>query len=156
MRSKGYFWLTTRPLQMGSWAQAGTVVSIDYSGMINAGDDERDDDGSSQDQDEEKANEGEGELSAQEVVFIGNFNAEEKEKIIRDLDDSLLTDAELALFEDGNLSEFEDPWEDWPPAYGSDDEHDHESHDDDGNGDGADRIEDDRPGKSLTKKRRIE
>lgn len=127
MRSKGYFWLATRPEQLGSWAQAGTILTINYAGMI--GDDDEDEDGGDteekqEEQSEEEEEEGEEEEEStpiqQQLVFIGSFIGEEKKLLEKELDSCLLSDAEMGLFEKGELGEFEDPWETWPPVDDSD------------------------------------
>merc|ERR1711991_938842 len=139
MRSKGYYWLATRPLQMGTWSTAGTILSIDYAGVIGEEEEEEEEEGENNDADDQhkakkpKSSETEvagGENGAddnggrQKIVLIGSFTAEEKIKIRQDLDSCLLNDEEMKLFTAGNLSEFEDPWEVWPPVDESDDEHD--------------------------------
>ena len=156
MRSKGYYWLATRPLQVGTWSTAGTILSIDYAGVIedeeeedNHGDDDAEKEkesvnNSNKDHPKSKKQKSEAEVGVeteekgnddndggrQKLVLIGNFTLEEKMKIRQDLDDCLLTDEEMKLFNEGNLSEFTDPWEDWPPVDEAGHDHDHQ-HDDD-------------------------
>lgn len=130
MRSKGYFWLATRPDQLGSWAQAGGMLAIDCAGTLDDEEvDEDDDKEEKQDRPEVKAKEEQESTNKtqQQLVFIGSFVGEDKTLLEKDLDSCLLSDAEMALFEDGNLSEFEDPWETWPPVDGEDDDHDHDN-----------------------------
>ena len=139
MRSKGYYWLATRPLQIGTWSTAGTILSIDYAGVIDDEEEEEEEeegsDGAKNDEQKSKRKKsdikeetrekgGNDNDGRQKLVLIGNFTLEEKKKIRQDLDNCLLTDHELELFDDGKLDEFEDPWAPWPPL--DEDGHDHD------------------------------
>ena len=140
MRSKGYYWLATRPSQIGTWSTAGTILSIDYAGVIEEAqkddeEDTRDDAKNNEQKSKEKETDIDEEIKGvddsggrQKLVLIGKFTIEEKKKILRDLDDCLLTDNELKMFDDGKLDKFEDPWAPWPPL--EEDGHDHEHNDD--------------------------
>lgn len=104
-RSKGFFWLATRPHSIGEWAQAGGILTVGYSGEWE----------DIEGEEEEGENESE-EAGApvQKIVFIGQLSAEDKVAMTAELSACLLTDSEMKMFEAGDLESFEDPWEDWP------------------------------------------
>ncbi|PTY38596.1 4-hydroxytetrahydrobiopterin dehydratase [Saccharospirillum sp. MSK14-1] len=111
IRSKGYFWLATRPDYVGQWQQAGGIARYGFAGMFWAA--------VSQDrwpQDDDY-------LSAirsiwqepfgdrrQELVFIGQNL--ERDQVMEKLDACLLSDAELASGQDA-WRELEDPFPAW-------------------------------------------
>lgn len=70
LRSKGWFWLASRPLEVGSWSQAGGLMRYGYAGQW---------------EDETCA-------PKQELVFIGQHI--DFEKLSAELDACLLNDAE--------------------------------------------------------------
>ena len=94
IRSKGYFWLATRPEFAGQWSQAGGIAHYGFAGMFWKAVPEKD-----WPQDEEYLAsikkqwvEPFGDMR-QELVFIGQ-NLDQK-KIIKKLDECLLTEEEL-------------------------------------------------------------
>jgi G3E family GTPase len=94
LRSKGFFWLATRPQYCGQWNQAGGIARYGYAGMFWKAVPK-----SRWPQDEEarkyimeKWEEPFGDMR-QELVFIGQ--SLDKDDICRQLDECLLTDTEL-------------------------------------------------------------
>ena len=96
-RSKGIFWLASRPDQAGQWAQAGTVLSIEGMGPWQS-------------------------EPEQEIVFIGNFQADEKKLIEEELNKCLVAQNELDLL----VEDFEDPFLDWSAGPASEEQDDEE------------------------------
>jgi G3E family GTPase len=97
LRSKGFFWLASRPNEAGYWSQAGALLMIEYAGPWGEGETGsletgRLETGVADDRDDEV----EADLGAprQELVFIGVELS--KAAMIAQLDAALLTDAELA------------------------------------------------------------
>lgn len=96
LRSKGYFWLATRPQEAGSWSQAGGLMRYDYAGRWWR----FTPDAQWPDDDETRAtiqNKWDAECGdcRQELVFIGqhiDFN-----RLCAELDQCLLTDIEWNL-----------------------------------------------------------
>ncbi|PKB88048.1 4-hydroxytetrahydrobiopterin dehydratase [Ewingella americana] len=111
LRSKGFFWLATRPRHAGNWSQAGGIARYGLAGTFWKALPERD-----WPQDEEtrahimgKWQEPFGDMR-QEIVFIGqNLN---KEEIVRRLDDCLLSVEQMAEGIDRWL-EMADPFPEW-------------------------------------------
>jgi len=111
LRSKGFFWLATRPRHAGNWSQAGGSARYGLAGIFWKALPERD-----WPQDEEtrahimeKWQEPFGDMR-QEIVFIGqNLN---KEEIVRRLDDCLLSVEQMAEGIDRWL-EMADPFPEW-------------------------------------------
>ena len=111
IRSKGFFWLASRPDYAGSWSQAGGVARQGLAGMWWACVSEE-----RWPEDEESRNfilsnwvEGVGD-SRQEIVFIG-INMD-KGQLIEQLNNALLTDEEMLLGPEGWL-QFADPFTPW-------------------------------------------
>jgi G3E family GTPase len=111
LRSKGFFWLATRPRHAGNWSQAGGIARYGLAGTFWKALPERD-----WPQDEEtrahimeKWQEPFGDMR-QEIVFIGqNLN---KEEIVRRLNDCLLSVEQMAEGIDRWL-EMADPFPEW-------------------------------------------
>ena len=122
MRSKGYFWLATRPEMMGNWAQAGIMFQVQCAGTWRDPEDDNEEDNEEEEDEGDEEEEG----GYQELVFIGNFEGNEKELMQEQLNSCLLTDEEMELFKEGRLDQFEDPWADWPEAPDDDDDDDEE------------------------------
>ncbi|KAF3484254.1 uncharacterized protein GIQ15_03578 [Arthroderma uncinatum] len=128
LRSKGFFWLATRPLQFGEWSQAGGMLTVSCGGPWFA---EVPDDAWPEDREVRQSIENDFQGlwgdRRQELVFIGEGIG--TEKITALLDECLLDDKEMARWEKvmGNkgLSReekadllagmWEDGWEEWPP-----------------------------------------
>ena len=111
LRSKGFFWLASRPHAAGEWAQAGGIVRHGPGGVWWA-DAPREDWPSDPDQRARIESEFEGEFGdrRQEIVFIGqNLEADHTRET---LDKCLLTDAEMALGME-QWKEFDDPFPQW-------------------------------------------
>ena len=94
IRSKGFFWLATRPEFAGQWSQAGGIAHYGFAGMFWKAVPEKD-----WPQDEEYLSsikeqwvEPFGDMR-QELVFIGQHL--DKEKMIKSLDECLLTEDEV-------------------------------------------------------------
>lgn len=111
VRSKGYFWLASRPEYAGTWSQAGGVARQGYGGIWWASVPR-----ASWPSDEESLAliqdnwlDGVGD-ARQELVFIGIDMDEQSLRV--QLNDALLTDAEMATGLASWLS-FEDPLEPW-------------------------------------------
>ncbi|MBA2781133.1 zinc metallochaperone GTPase ZigA [Billgrantia kenyensis] len=111
LRSKGFFWLATRPQFAGQWSQAGGIAHYGFAGMFwKAVPESRwPTDPETRAYIMEKWEEPFGDMR-QELVFIGQ-NLDEA-RIRRALDDCLLGDAELA---DGPQAwaSFPDPFPPW-------------------------------------------
>lgn len=127
LRSKGFFWLATRPLQFGEWSQAGGMLTVGCGGPWFA---EVPRDMWPEDKDvyesiERDFQEPWGDRR-QEIVFIGE--GIDIEKITRALDECLLDDEDMARWEEVMKDEkmssqekaeilgrmWEDGWEGWP------------------------------------------
>ncbi len=115
IRSKGYFWLATRPHFAGYWSQAGGIARYGFAGMFWKAVPESD-----WPQDEEalqsiKENWEEpfGDMR-QELVFIGQ--GLDKDQVIEALDQCLLSDDDVLLGRD-HWATFPDPFpEEWKEA----------------------------------------
>ncbi|MDO8333303.1 MAG: zinc metallochaperone GTPase ZigA [Nitrosomonas sp.] len=94
LRSKGYFWLATRPDYAGQWNQAGGIAHYDCAGMFwkAVPKDQWPDDQEYLNFIKEKWIEPFGDMR-QELVFIGQ--GLDQQDLCRQLDNCLLTDAEL-------------------------------------------------------------
>lgn len=112
LRSKGYFWLASRPQIAGSWSHAGVVIIADPGGYWWA-ETPREEWNLTDEQEiaelESVWDEHVGDRR-QEIVIIGQDLT--PSDIIAALDDCLLTDDELALGVDA-WCEFEDPFTPW-------------------------------------------
>ncbi|MCH8531229.1 MAG: zinc metallochaperone GTPase ZigA [Saccharospirillum sp.] len=112
IRSKGYFWLASRSECAGQWSQAGGIAHYDFAGFFWAS---MSRDNWPDDPDYLKA------IAAnwvepfgdarQELVYIGHQL--DKVDICRQLDDCLLTDAEMAL-DKSAWRDLPDPFPVWP------------------------------------------
>lgn len=127
LRSKGFFWLATRPFQFGEWSQAGGMLTVGCGGPWFTYVPEED---WPEDKDVRKSIQNDFQEpwgdSRQEIVFIGE--SIDTDKITACLDDCLLNDEEMGKFKKvmnnkrlskeqqmnklGNI--WEDGWEDWP------------------------------------------
>ncbi|KAJ0396316.1 hypothetical protein ATCC90586_008992 [Pythium insidiosum] len=116
LRSKGVFWLATRPKNYGTWSQAGLYCTMANGGMWIA------------DYPEKRRTRSMKELPnydelmalefgdrGQEIVFIGRFGAGtgEIDAIRSALDRCLLSDEELASYRELDVEDWEDPFEPW-------------------------------------------
>lgn len=114
LRSKGFFWIASKPHAVNIWSQAGNSSSIDYQGLwlASLAPDEWDlsDDELKAVQDSWDDTFGD---RTQELVFIGK-NLEEM-KWRNKLDELLLHDEELALGRDYWINFFNDPFKDYIP-----------------------------------------
>ncbi|KAJ5226444.1 hypothetical protein N7468_007669 [Penicillium chermesinum] len=128
LRSKGFFWLPTRPFQFGEWSQAGGILTIGCGGPWFA---EVPDDVWPEDPDVRKSIQNDFQEPwgdrRQEIVFIGE--GIDPEKVSAALDECLLDDYDMKKWEkvmkNKKLSReaktkklaalFEDGWEEWPP-----------------------------------------
>jgi G3E family GTPase len=88
-RSKGLFWLASRPFVAGQWAQAGTVLVIEGMGPWQSD-------------------------PEQEVVLIGDFQPSERLAIENELRECLLTNSEMEDFVQERFESFDDPFLPWP------------------------------------------
>ncbi|KAL4805409.1 CobW/HypB/UreG, nucleotide-binding domain-containing protein [Aspergillus unguis] len=127
LRSKGFFWLATRPMHFGEWSQAGGMLTVGCGGPWFT---EVPDEDWPEDRDVRQSieNDFQGKWGdrRQELVFIGE--GLDVEKITGLLDGCLLDDADMKKWEGvmgrktlskarkvEKLSEmWEDGWEDWP------------------------------------------
>lgn len=111
LRSKGVFWLATRPKYIGQWNQAGGVARYGYAGMFWKAIPENQwpDDAESRQEIMEKWVEPFGDMR-QELVFIGQNL--DKDAITGKLDDCLLTDAELGAGKSA-WKKLDDPFPAW-------------------------------------------
>ncbi|SHE56275.1 GTP-binding protein [Streptoalloteichus hindustanus] len=92
LRSKGFFWLATRPDVAGLWSQAGPNIALEPAALWSTMDGHR----------------------GQEIAFIG-VDLDPAEPFRR-LDPALLTDAELAEGPEG-WRRFPDPLPDWEASH---------------------------------------
>ncbi|KAL4973522.1 CobW/HypB/UreG, nucleotide-binding domain-containing protein [Aspergillus desertorum] len=127
LRSKGFFWLATRPSHFGEWSQAGSMLTVGCGGQWFA---EVSDEAWPEDKDVRESIErdfrGEWGDRRQELVFIGEgLDADAVTKLLNQclLDDEDMTRWEkvmrskkLSMSEKAEkLREvWEDGWEDWP------------------------------------------
>ncbi len=111
IRSKGFFWLATRPMYAGNWSQAGGIAHHGFAGLFwKAIPKERwPQDKESIDFIKQKWVEPFGDMR-QELVFIGQ--GLDKNKIIKLLDQCLLTDEDFLLGKK-HWSTFSDPFPAW-------------------------------------------
>lgn len=111
IRSKGYFWLATRPILAGTWSQAGGIAHHGFAGMFWKAIPEEHwpKEQESIDYIKEKWVEPFGDMR-QELVFIGQ--GLDKNKITQLLDDCLLSDSDLLSGKD-NWAKFQDPFPAW-------------------------------------------
>ena len=111
IRSKGFFWLATRPMYAGNWSQAGGIAHHGFAGMFwKAIPKERwPEEKEAIDYINEKWVEPFGDMR-QELVFIGQ--GLDQTKITKLLDECLLSDADLLLGKDF-WAKFPDPFPKW-------------------------------------------
>lgn len=111
LRSKGFFWLASRPFEAGSWHQAGGILRYGRAGLFwKAIPRNRwPQDAETLQAIHEKWQEPFGDMR-QEIVFIGQHL--DKNRIIRQLNDCLLTDRELVAGVENWLA-LEDPFPAW-------------------------------------------
>ena len=112
LRSKGFMWLATRPLNMGEWSQAGAILVVSNAGpwMVNLDPADWSDD---EDTVKQKFSEVE-EIGDRrnEIVFIGTFEDMDRERISKALDECLVTDEQMhKIMEEG--VDMDDPFEKW-------------------------------------------
>ena len=114
IRSKGYFWLATRPQFAGTWNQAGGMAHHGFAGMFWKAIPENrwPKDKESLDYIKEKWVEPFGDMR-QELVFIGQ--GLDQKHITQLLDNCLLSDADLSLGKD-HWAKLPDPFPDWGEA----------------------------------------
>ena len=96
LRSKGFFWLASRPAEAGYWSQAGALLTIEYGGLWEEGKTENRETEDRETREASVDDEIEADMGTprQELVFIGVAMAQAE--MIAQLDAALLTDAELA------------------------------------------------------------
>ena len=96
LRSKGFFWLASRPDEAGYWSQAGALLTIEYGGLWEEGKTENRETEDRETREASVDDEIEADMGTprQELVFIGV--AMPQAEMIAQLDAALLTDAELA------------------------------------------------------------
>ena len=111
IRSKGFFWLATRPMFAGNWNQAGGIAHHGVAGLFWKAipKDRWPEDQESIDFIKEKWVEPFGDMR-QELVFIGQKL--DKNKITELLEECLLTDEDLLLGKD-HWAKFPDPFPEW-------------------------------------------
>jgi len=111
IRSKGYFWLASRPEFAGQWSQAGGIARYGFGGMFwkSVPKDRWPTDQDYLDSIEKNWVEPFGDMR-QELVFIGQ--SLDEAEITHALDDCLLTDEELLRGKDYWLT-LDDPFPSW-------------------------------------------
>ena len=111
IRSKGFFWLATRPMYAGSWSQAGGIAHHGFAGLFWKAipKDNWPQEKEAIDYIKEKWVEPFGDMR-QELVFIGQ--GLDQDKITQLLDECLLSDADLLLGKD-YWTQFPDPFPVW-------------------------------------------
>ena len=110
IRSKGYFWLATRPQFAGHWSQAGGIARYGFAGMFwkAVPEDQWPLDQDSLDSIKENWEEPFGDMR-QEIVFIGQ--GLDKDQVFKELDACLLSDEDL-LQGKNHWAKFTDPFPD--------------------------------------------
>ena len=111
IRSKGFFWLATRPMYAGNWSQAGGIAHHGFAGLFWKAIPENHwpDDQESLDFIKEKWEEPFGDMR-QELVFIGQ--GLDQNRITEMLDDCLVSDNDMILGQK-HWEKFPDPFGDW-------------------------------------------
>jgi G3E family GTPase len=111
IRSKGYFWLATRPQMAGSWSQAGGIARYGYGGMFwkAVPKDQWPEEKDYLSEIEQQWQEPFGDMR-QELVFIGQ--GLDEQAIRHKLNECLLNDADLMAGQTTWRS-FADPFPDW-------------------------------------------
>ena len=111
LRSKGYFWLATRPQFVGQWSQAGGIAHYGFAGMFWKAIPEQNwpTDEASLNEIKKQWVEPFGDMR-QELVFIGQ--SIDKEAIIENLNQCLLNDDELLKGKD-YWAKLSDPFPEW-------------------------------------------
>ena len=111
IRSKGFFWLATRPMYAGSWSQAGGIAHHGFAGLFWKAipKDNWPEEKEAIDYIKEKWVEPFGDMR-QELVFIGQ--GLDQDKITQLLDECLLSDADLLLGKD-HWAQLPDPFPVW-------------------------------------------
>ena len=114
LRSKGYFWLATRPQLAGQWSQAGGIASYGFAGMFWKAIPEKDwpDDEDYLESIKKQWVEPFGDMR-QELVFIGQ--GLDQNKMIAALDECLLSEEEV-LKGKSYWSTLSDPFPAWNQA----------------------------------------
>ncbi|KAL4092610.1 hypothetical protein PRIC1_011602 [Phytophthora ramorum] len=116
LRSKGVFWLGSRPFNYGTMSQAGLYCTLANGGMWIAAlpEEERTRTMKELPNYSELMTRKHGDRG-QELVFIGRFSKEDDDiaRIRGALDSCLLTDEEMKKYEAGDLEDWEDPFEPW-------------------------------------------
>ncbi len=116
IRSKGFFWLSTRPKSMGEWSQAGMVLTATNYGpwFCDLPDNLMPKDPHVLEDVMKNFVEEVGD-KRQEIVIIGTFaqSTTEKDALRAVLDACLLNEEEMKNYNDGKYDSFNDPWEDW-------------------------------------------
>ena len=115
IRSKGYFWLATRPHFAGYWSQAGGIARYGFAGMFWKAVPESDwpQDEEALESIKENWEEPFGDMR-QELVFI--VQGLDKDQVIKALDQCLLSDDDVLLGRD-HWATFPDPFpEEWKEA----------------------------------------
>ena len=112
LRSKGFMWLATRPLNMGEWSQAGAILVVQNAGpwMANLDPEEWPDDEviiKRKFSDIEEIGD-----RRNEIVFIGTFDDNDRVAIKKSLDDCLVTDEQLNVIIQEGI-DMDDPFETW-------------------------------------------
>ncbi|KAJ5681183.1 hypothetical protein N7536_012322 [Penicillium majusculum] len=145
LRSKGFFWLTTRPWQFGEWSQAGGMLTLGCGGPwfaeVPDADWPEDDDVRESIQNDFQGPWGD---RRQELVFIGE--GIDTVKISALLDECLLDDKDMKKWEkvmknkkmsrdeksDKLAKMWEDGWEEWPALEADEEEEEEEEKQDQG------------------------
>ena len=111
IRSKGFFWLATRPIYAGNWSQAGGIAHHGVAGLFWKAIPENHwpDDQESLDFIKEKWEEPFGDMR-QELVFIGQ--GLDQNRISELLDDCLLSDDDMIMGQK-HWEQFPDPFPEW-------------------------------------------
>jgi G3E family GTPase len=111
IRSKGFFWVASRPTQIGSWSQAGGISSVEGGGIWYAAQDQSEWDADDEELERiQKIWDADFGDRMQELVLIGqDMNQESLTKMF---DECLLTDAELKKGK-AFWSSYRDPFPEW-------------------------------------------
>jgi len=131
LRSKGFYWLATRPMNMGEWSQAGAILSMSNAGpwFVDLPPEDWPDDEAVKDEIVRDFVDDIGD-HRNEIVFIGTFEQGDQARISEALDQCLVSDSEFKEYKDKTLS-MEDPFESWDVPFEVVEEEDEEAEEED-------------------------
>jgi G3E family GTPase len=112
-RSKGFLWIATRPKNMGEWSQAGMMLTVSNGKWFIDLPAEMWPQNEQIVREIKKDFEGVLGDKRQELVFIGQFDKGDQEKICEELNACLVNDKEWEQYQKMKMGGWVDPWEEW-------------------------------------------